>query len=248
MNKSYGRMGFDRPRINTYTRKISPPIYGMRKGNSLYKKILRQIVLCIILVLFVILIKNINTPITNRVTEMMKTTLNQQMDVKKSMKKIVRYAQEIPDFPNKMISVFHGFGKEEIEGFSFVAPIQGEIISPYGENIDPVLNTKSFQLGVNILPAKSQPIVSIADGEIIEIGESEKFGKFIKIQHKTNVSSFYGNCSEVIGTKGQKVKQGQEIGRWNHQQGKDVYLHFELWVDDHVVDPTHYIRFDKKNL
>lgn len=241
MNKSYRKINFKRQKKN-------PHLMSDRKGNF-YKKILKQIALSIIIVLLVILIKNINSPITNKAAEVMKTSLEEKTDIKKSLKQVIRYAKEIPQMPNKVVSVFNNFSGDKNEGMDFITPLDGEIISNYGESIDPILKTKTFQRGIDILASKNRDIVAVASGKVVEIGESKSLGKYVKIEHDNGIFSFYGNCSEITVNKDYQVKQGEKIGAiGKDSENQTAYLHFELWIDGKVVDPMGYINFDKKIL
>ncbi|QXM05765.1 M23 family metallopeptidase [Crassaminicella indica] len=215
--------------------------------NSFYKKFLKQIVLCILIVLLVILMKNIHSPITNKTTEMIKISLTKEMDIKKSIRGVIKYAKEIPKMPEKVVNVFSDFsGKKDLQ-MEFAVPVKGDIISDYGEKVDPISNIKTFQRGVDILIDKDKNIKAIADGEIIEIGEGKSLGKYVKVKHSHNIISLYADCSDIQVKKGQKVKKGEIIAKI-YRHNTNAYLHFELWVDGKVVDPEKYIPFDRKIL
>ncbi len=248
MNKSFGRMKHDRPRMNSYPRRVNPPLRTPERGESFYKRILKKIIICMGIVLLAILMKSINLPFTNKVVDVVKITLNKEINLKQTGKQVLKYAQEIPSLPHRAANVFSNMGKSKIDGLTLLAPIQGTVITKHGESIDPVLNTTTFQLGIKIVPRNSRSFMSIADGEVIEIGESKSFGKFIKIQHGAIVSALYGNCDEITVTKGQKLKRGEVIGSISSENTENNYLQFLLWVDNQEVDPEDYINFDKTSL
>ena len=90
-------------------------------------------------------------------------------------------------------------------------------------------------------------VVSILDGEVINIREDEVFGKTIEIRHDNNKISIYQSLSEVTVSKGDTVSQGQIIGRsGTNKIGEDLgnHLHFELHVNGVAVNPEEY--FDKE--
>ncbi|MDF2547059.1 MAG: hypothetical protein K0R93_1957 [Anaerosolibacter sp.] len=248
MNKSFGRMKYDRLRMNNYPKRINPYLTTAGKGENFYRKTLKKIIICMGIVLLAILMKTINLPFTNKAVDIVKTTLNKEVDFKQTGKQILKYAQTVPTLPHKAANVFNNMGKEKIDGLTLLAPTQGMIITRHGESIDPVLNTKTYQLGIEIMPGTNRSIVSITDGEIIEVGESKSFGKFIKIQHGENVSALYGNCEEIFVNKGESVKSGQELGKLSNSKTEDSALQFLLWINDQEVDPEVYINFDKTSL
>ncbi|WP_129596875.1 M23 family metallopeptidase [Anaerophilus nitritogenes] len=242
MNPLYEPRNFNRQKNMPYMKKKDQP-------KNFYSRILKKIILSIIIVLLIICIKNMNTPLTNKVTDIIKTSLNHEINIKNAAKKVVIYTKKIPKVPDKVVSVFDNLSKSENSKYNFVVPVKGNIISNYGENIEPVLNTKTFQRGVDVAVKEKEDIVCIGDGEVVEVKEGESLGKYIKIKHNTNIFSLYGNCSEVYAKKGEKIQKGQIIGIIHKpKEVENTYLHFELWVDGKVVDPTTYIPFDKKML
>ncbi|TCO79976.1 M23 family metallopeptidase [Marinisporobacter balticus] len=242
MNKSYKTIPINRQKHNHYSQQST-----YKDKKHFYKRILKQIVICSLVVLFVMLVKNIHSPITNKTTEWIKTSLTREMDMKKSIKQVVKYAKEIPKIPDKAVNVFGTFSNKKKSNMEFVVPIEGEIISNYGENVDPYLNTKTFQRGVDLFVNKEKNIAVIADGEVVEVGEGKSLGKYVKVKHGKELFSLYANCSNILVKRGSKVKQGEEIAIIHSlKENEDTYLHFELWIEGKVVDPTQYIPFDRK--
>lgn len=249
MNKFYGKISVNKPSLTSYP--SYPRSYPgiQNRGKTLYKKLLSQVVICIILVLLAILLKTINLPITNKATEAIKTSLSESMNLRGSFNKAIRYAREIPHFPEKAVAFFQNGEMPVHKDISFIPPIQGKIVSNYGEKYDAMLNVKTFQRGIDIEPNQQQDIVAIGPGEVIEIGESSTFGKYIQLQHSNNVISLYANCSEIAVQRGSKLEKGEKIGIINVAESEqDKYLHFELWIDGDVVDPAQYIQFNRKTL
>lgn len=219
------------------------------KGSYVYKRTLKRIAICILIVLAVILIKNINTPLTNKATETIEETIREDMNIKYTVKQVMNYVKKLPDVSDKVVNVFNSFASNQKVDHDFVTPVEGEIISTYGENIDPISNIKTFQRGIDVLIKEEKNVLAITDGEVVEIGEGKSLGKYIKVKHSEEMFSFYGNCSEIKLTEGQKVKRGDQIAIINKGSGNEnSYLHFELWVNGEVVDPTEYIPFGRKIL
>ena len=257
MNKSFGKIHINRLKsrkspihtspYNQYGPSNFENSYGRKK--DFYKKTLRQLAFCIVIVLLVILIKTINTPITNKTEEWIDTSLKQEFDLKNSMGKVIKYAREIPELPKRIVSVFQPINEINDSSMNFVPPVNGKIVSYFGESIDPILNQKTFQRGIDILITESQTIKSIADGEVVEIGQGGSLGSYIKIKHSDELFSIYSNCSIITVEQSQKVSKGQSIAEYNISADKsNPYFHFELWVDGNVVDPLKHIQFDKRIL
>lgn len=247
MNKFYGKISYNRPKINRYPPYTRGYSTNLPREKNFYRKMLQQIGICILLVLLAILIKTINTPITNRITETIKLSLSSQMDAKSSIGKLKAYVQEIPKLSEKAITVFQKEGNEKDLRYNFILPITGEVKSSFGQSNDGFMNTNSFQRGIDIKPDRAQNILAIEDGEILEIGESSTLGKYIQIKHENNIISLYAKCSEIDVQKGETVMKGSQIGRI-HVSEEQEYFHFELWVNGNVVDPLQFMDYEKKSL
>lgn len=69
-------------------------------------------------------------------------------------------------------------------------------------------------------------------------------GKHVKIRCN-NVTTVYAHCSKILVKEGQIVAEGQEIakvGSTGNSTGN--HLHFEIRVDDRLVDPGRVIDFN----
>ncbi len=250
MNKLYRKINTYRSYPLKYHNRSKAYNVHHYKKRPMYKTILKQIAWCILIVLLIIVIKNINLPMTNKTSNMIKTTLHKELDIKKFAQEIRIYIKRMPQVTDKVVNAFNDFtNKKNINTVSFLSPANGMVISKYGESIDPVFETKTFQRGVDISVQKGTNIIAVASGEIVEVGEGQSLGKYIKIKHSHNVFSIYGHCSEIKVVKGQRVKQGDRIAVMNKNENQDIsYLHFELWVDGKIVDPMKYIDFNRRNL
>ncbi len=101
--------------------------------------------------------------------------------------------------------------------------------------------------GIDYVATETFDVLSILDGEVIEVKEEELLGKSVTIQHNNNVISVYQSLSEVSVQKGDQVKLGQVIGKSGTSTlGSNLgnRLHFELSIGGELVDPENY--FGKK--
>ena len=55
--------------------------------------------------------------------------------------------------------------------------------------------------------------MAAADGEVVIATYSYSAGNYIMIDHGGGVSTVYMHCSQLLASKGQKVKKGQTIAR-----------------------------------
>ncbi|HOQ36327.1 MAG TPA: M23 family metallopeptidase [Acetivibrio sp.] len=126
---------------------------------------------------------------------------------------------------------------------SFIIPVGGVVGSLYGERIHPISREVEFHKGIDIEALEGTPIKAAEKGEVIEEGESETYGKYIKLKHDDNIISLYAHCSTLLAKKGQIVNKGDTIAKvGNTGISKGAHLHFEIWKDGESVNPLDFIQ------
>ena len=108
-------------------------------------------------------------------------------------------------------------------------------------------NTYMHNSGVDYIASDAFDVVSILDGEVIEVKKEELLGNIVTIRHDGDIISVYQSLSEVSVQKGEQVTRGQTSGKsGNSELMKELsnHLHFELMLKGQIVDPENY--FDKK--
>ena len=112
-------------------------------------------------------------------------------------------------------------------------------------------NTYLQNTGINYSSDEEFDIVSILDGEVIEVKDNELLGKSVTIKHEKDVISVYQSLKDVTVKQGDKVLKGQVIakgGSCNLIKEKENNLHFELYVSSTIVDPEEYFDKDINNI
>ena len=92
-------------------------------------------------------------------------------------------------------------------------------------------------------------IISIMEGTVLEVKESDKTGKEVKIDHNNGLISIYQSLSEVTVKKGDIVSRGQLIGKsGTNELDKDLgnHLHFEMIENGNTVNPNNYLNKEYK--
>lgn len=141
------------------------------------------------------------------------------------------------------------FPKEEdittyVLGFESCKPVDGVKTSDFGERIHPVNGEESFHYGLDIGADKGEEILSFADGTVRESGTSDSYGNYIIVDHADGFSTLYAHCSKITAKQGDKVKAGDkiaEVGATGVATGN--HLHFEVWRDGKILDPSHYVLY-----
>ena len=110
-------------------------------------------------------------------------------------------------------------------------------------------NTYMQNSGTDFTSENVFDVVAVLDGSITDVKEDETLGKVVEIKHDNGYVSIYQSLSEVTVKKGDVITQGQVIGKsGTNELDKDMgnHLHFELYVNGQVVDPTLYLNKEVK--
>lgn len=108
-------------------------------------------------------------------------------------------------------------------------------------------NTYLQNTGINYQSSNVFDVISIYDGEVIEVKNEELLGKSVTIRHDNELISVYQSLGEVSVNKGDLVSTGQVIGKSGSCilfTGSNNNLHFELYSNGTIVDPEDY--YNKK--
>lgn len=115
-----------------------------------------------------------------------------------------------------------------------VKPAEGSFTSGYGARWG------STHYGVDIANAIGTPILSAADGVVVEAGPAAGFGLWMRVQHADGTVTVYGHMNEILVGEGQQVRAGDQIATiGNRGQSTGPHLHFEVWLNgSQKVDPV----------
>ncbi len=94
--------------------------------------------------------------------------------------------------------------------------------------------------GVDYISDDKFDVVSILQGDVISIEDSEVYGKILKIKHNENLISVYSNIKDVLVTVGYHVSQGEIIASSDRSKidNEDAsMLHFEIYYKNNPIDP-----------
>ncbi|MCV2525226.1 MAG: murein DD-endopeptidase MepM [Candidatus Lightella neohaematopini] len=92
--------------------------------------------------------------------------------------------------------------------------------------------------GVDFAMPKGTPIFSVSDGKVVSSKIDKAAGKYIAINHNNQYITRYMHLDKLLVKSGQLVKYGDCIalsGNTGYSTGP--HLHFEVWVNNHAVNP-----------
>jgi murein DD-endopeptidase MepM/ murein hydrolase activator NlpD len=120
----------------------------------------------------------------------------------------------------------------------FVAPTVGTLTSSYGARWG------TMHWGIDVANRIGTPIVSAADGVVVEAGPASGFGLWVRVEHADGTTTIYGHIDRALVKEGQRVKAGQQIatmGNRGHSTGP--HLHFEVWsASGQKLNPLTWLR------
>lgn len=118
-----------------------------------------------------------------------------------------------------------------------------EITSGFGWRLHPILGTWLMHSGRDLAAPEGTPVVAALSGRVMSSGDAGGYGLAIEIEHDNpRRITLYGHLSELYVREGDRVRQGDVIGRVGSTgRSTGPHLHFELrmpqeggWV---AVDP-----------
>lgn len=107
----------------------------------------------------------------------------------------------------------------------FVAPAAGRLTSVYG------MRWGTMHWGIDIANRIGTPILSAADGVVVESGPASGFGLWVRVRHADGTVTVYGHIDRSLVRRGQAVRAGQQIATMgNRGDSTGPHLHFEVWL------------------
>ena len=131
-------------------------------------------------------------------------------------------------------------------------PIMGSAVntSGFGWRLHPLLGAWRLHAGEDLAAPEGTPVVAALSGLVVSSGLAGGYGLAVEVEHQRPLRrSLYGHLSELYVKSGDRVRQGEVIGRVGSTGlSTGPHLHFELrqpadggWVaiDPGDFDPGH---------
>jgi murein DD-endopeptidase MepM/ murein hydrolase activator NlpD len=137
---------------------------------------------------------------------------------------------------------FHPDGTSSIRAF-LRSPLEfSRVTSGFNpRRYHPILKISRPHNGTDFGAPTGTPVRNVADGVVEFAGRSGGHGNFVKIRHEGGVyETSYSHLSAIAVRTGQKVRQGQLIGRVGSTGlATGPHLHFQMWKNGRYVDAMH---------
>ena len=141
--------------------------------------------------------------------------------------------------------------KEETKKeLSFAKPVDGEIMKEFAKENLVYSNTLEewvTHLGIDIKAEKTTVVKSAEAGKVKSIKNDPRYGLTVTIAHENGYKTIYSNLlSAEFVAEQQKVEKGQTIGTVGESSSFEIadepHLHFEMYKDGEIVNPTIYLQ------
>ena len=124
-----------------------------------------------------------------------------------------------------------------------VAGSQFERTSGFGARVDPFTGQYSFHSGVDFAGPWGSLIESTAPGRVIYAGQRGGYGNMVEIDHGFGIHTRYGHLSTILVQVGANVPAGAPIGKLGSTgRSTGPHVHYEVWYDDVVRNPSTFIE------
>jgi murein DD-endopeptidase MepM/ murein hydrolase activator NlpD len=135
-----------------------------------------------------------------------------------------------------------------IEGLTLSWPMAGarvtQLFGPTDFMLEPPLGKyPHFHAGLDMAAPFGTTVMAAADGVVVAVGHTRiGYGNYVVIAHGGGIMTLYGHLLETNVDVGNKVFRGQRVGlEGSTGWSTGAHVHFELRVNDSVVDPLPYL-------
>ena len=123
-----------------------------------------------------------------------------------------------------------------------LTPVPGApVTSPFGYRIHPIYGTSRLHTGIDYGANEGVAIRASADGVVVSASWYGGYGNATIIDHGGGIATLVGHQSAMSVSSGQKVTQGQTVGRVGCTGDcTGPHVHFEVRVNGDPVNPVNY--------
>jgi len=122
-------------------------------------------------------------------------------------------------------------------------PVEGKVITFFGEHEDQEFATVSFNKGIEITARLGSPIKAVLKGTVIYSGWFKGYGNIIIIDHGAGLYTLSGHVAELLKPVGTPVKTGETIalvGDTGSLKGSNLY--FEIRHHGQPLNPLEWLK------
>jgi Peptidase family M23 len=129
---------------------------------------------------------------------------------------------------------------------TFIMPVRGKVLSPFG--VRRFINNapRSPHTGIDLRAKAGTPVLASSDGTVAMTSELFFAGKAVFLDHGMGIITMYFHLSEVRVKEGEKVAQGQILGRVGQTgRASGPHLHWGIRIHGSRIDPLSLVHVFK---
>ena len=110
----------------------------------------------------------------------------------------------------------------------------------------PVYKIPSFHSGIDFSAKLGTPVLSTANGIVVDVKYSKKgYGNKVIIEHDNNYRTLYAHLSDIHVSIGDTIDVGEELGTvGNSGLSTGPHLHYEIQYNGLAIDPLSLYQID----
>lgn len=225
---------------------------------STNRTLIKQVLISIIILVLILIIKSIDTPVTNFLTDKVKESLVYSIDIQSVYEGVISFfGGETGNEEDGGNDAFNGdavpvsaggnatgghAGAPNLGEIVLLTPVSGSVASGFGKRTDIFTNTDKMHYGIDIKAENGAEIKAVLGGVVADTGSSSTYGSYLRIDHGDGLYTVYAHCLKLEAQTGATVKQGDVIASvGNAGRSVGTHLHFEIWKDGTALDPLNYM-------
>jgi len=123
-----------------------------------------------------------------------------------------------------------------------VWPVNGRLLSRFGDREDPFSGEGAFHTGVDISAGMATPVHAAADGVVMVAEYAGRYGKRVVVDHGNGMQTWYAHLSRFNVIPGQEIRRGEVLAfSGNTGRVTSPHLHFEVRMHGSAVNPYPYL-------
>ena len=122
-------------------------------------------------------------------------------------------------------------------------PIIGKVVSKFGLQTNPKLNTKIENLGIDIKTNRNAKIYPVLDGVVSIITYNREYGNMIIVSHGGGYHTVYANVDNITVNENDYIQPNTNIGEVSKSNiSNEHLLHFQIWKNESKLNPEDWLK------
>nr|WP_284345844.1 M23 family metallopeptidase [[Clostridium] colinum] len=109
-----------------------------------------------------------------------------------------------------------------------------------------MLKKEEFHNGLDIGAEENSPVYAVKSGVVIDVGNSETYGIYIKYKTYDGYEIMYAHLNEALVKKYDKIEHSQKVGLiGNTGLSTGAHLHYTIVKDGEYLNPIDFVALPK---